>query len=361
MANFMADCWVVVSDCRFRRIRILAAVVVLASAMPALAGTPPTLSERFRTEAPEGWKKLQQSLTPPLSGSMHMANDYLFTEANNRSAGQHSKSTMQQRFWISRDSAKMTFDELAGSGKWNSVYTCAFNPDYGFIVRRGAPDGPYTIETAGRAARAICRDDIDWFVIRMLESPFSQYREERMLAEIVKRKSVKLLSCSEESRDGQYVVRAEMQLPASWYPRPVPGHLTVWADPQMDWRVVRSESHYASYDGPLSTDCRREYVAGRDHPAQLKRYLLHTKYQHFENWQTVEFLNLSQSPIPESEFRLTSIGLPESAANGTSAPSSPWRWPLLGANIAVVALLLALLYRRRRRKSEQELPQAELR
>ena len=113
----------------------------------------------------------------------------------------------------------------------------------------------------------------------------------------------------------------------------VPSELKCWMllDPNQGWALVEHDASEVS--GPRQTHTKIDYGhprGGVPTPARITITTLPTEY-------TYEFDEFTFDPTPESEFTLTSVGLPEIAPPSNSRLRHSWFWPL---NLLAAGILL---------------------
>ncbi|MGB7160921.1 MAG: DUF1559 domain-containing protein [Tepidisphaeraceae bacterium] len=166
-----------------------------------------------------------------------------------------------------------------------------------------------------------------------------------------KQEGHRLISVAEATLDGKRVIKAISEVPGEgggklhWDLYFLPNNWAlVGATQRLPGMTFEFRSVYEN-DDPLRLKSFKRWVVTQDAPG--------TKTEHLD----VDVESLAFRTVPESEFRLTALGLEEPAA---ARPETRWS-PLLWINALIFAGLgiwLAILANRRRRRTDRFKPQS---
>jgi hypothetical protein len=225
--------------------------------------------------------------------------------------------------WLEDGAGKVTSDSYDESGKWLGGSAYAFNSEYGFFAARSSENGPYAINHIGYGAAAT-RQSQDAFenatwMCRVPEQLITSY------------KTIKVTSCRRVRDDGLDLIAVGFTLlpppPTTTTTTrsdavgdPSPQLREVFFDPSANWRLVRE----TSLGSRQETLREFTYSPQTDDFAALRGVVFTFKSRDAagllgQSTDKYEFSEWSHAPIPDGEFRLSSIGLTEPATKPTGA------------------------------------------
>ena len=310
--------------------------LIFPGELSVAADTPNGVPE----EAVRGWLRIEQSLSPPISGSWMETFESAVADPKNPGAVKRSVTKRENKFWITED-AKKTVQELYDtSRKWYGRRVVGVNPDYAFIAGQKVQDGPYVLRESHRDQPGIDHLASTMVELGCVQLPIESPVSGETLIQTVKRDDFKLISSRELTEAGHkyFEIKFEVmvKVPAKNQDNP-PEKLTstVVLDPAANWHVVKSSSsrkdldwnmevHYAP-DGTVS-----DWVTHRRTPQGT--------------YTGTNTFTLEHQPTALSEFSLTALQLPEPPGGGLS-----WNWLLLliAFALAVLVAIFTVIMRRK--------------
>lgn len=329
--------------CHLARLGLLAlaASAILISRAAALNDD----SARPSAEAMSGWGRLARSV-PPVAGTFVESDWRINTEL----AGTQRELLRRRRvrFWISESSAKLTIDWYDPKDHWQMQSLYGLNPQYAFIAERSTEDAPYHLRDFGRESDSIqrIRELIESHGLGDIEASFHAEQDVRSLPELFRSSNLTLQSCSRVQSGGRDLFQVEFTDPPSERVAkhdPALRYGRVILDPAFDWRVVSQNVHTDKWKETEEL----EYGPEVSKPATIKTLTYRSVWPTAQEIRVIEFSPPSYDAITESEFTLSSIGLPEIPSPGRQRAS---RLLIIGGNLVVLGIILGWLYRRRQRK-----------
>jgi hypothetical protein len=303
---------------------------------------------RFETEAPAGWDALEKMLSS-VKASATWRLDIDNTDSASSEYHKHTRSENKVQIFLSQGAGKSVVDAIDGSGAWARRTVSAYSSDYGFVAGQASQDGPYFVKSWGRDEATIekIQRDIHLSYGMCLKAAVYLDSDLRPLRELVSTDGFHLSSCIYKEQGGVRLVESAFDFLPGKAPA-IPGvrHVTVLLDPEKEWRVVGCTTVIGDYTVYLTL----EYFEGSNFAA-VKRYQTRVVSPIGTRETTISCESLSGEAIPPSEFRLSSVGLPEFSKPALRSS----RLFFIGVNFLILAALLLLGYirlRSRRARSD---------
>ena len=201
------------------------------------------LRERFLTEAPRGWAKLE-AMYAQVEGEFTMTE-----EGTGAAKGKIVKPVKRERFAMERGARLVQSRE-----EKNLFRVICYNDRYSFLINKKSPTGPYVIQTVGTNNDEV-KELVDINVGMYLAMPYSLYP--RSFQELIADPTTRVQSVTQQSSDGETLMIANMSFTYTikgGEKKPVTGRFVF--SPSLDWALRACETE----GGGTTTNLTVEYA-----------------------------------------------------------------------------------------------------
>jgi hypothetical protein len=268
-----------------------------------------------------GWRRLEELTLPLAYTEIHTTTAEISDPSDPRAGkGAFFLTKVVAHVWLSADAGKVISDYYDDSGKWVGGSAAGFNPDYAFRASRSDEHGPYTITHIGS-------DELARNVVKqaLLQASGVCRSPEQLIALST---GFTVTSCRDVKDGGPSLVDVDVSYPPPTTSEakfdPTTRSCELLMDAAADWRPTKEVYRRDNFE----TTVNLTYVPQSPDFTALSKVVVKYKLGTAEKpmavqTQTYELSEWSHAPIAASEFRLPSIGIPESVGSPTSKPTKP--------------------------------------